>query len=290
MPFTIEQHHVLKYADDVQTAYQQDGSRLRSCVTMKPSIIGKSFSTNDVGIVEAATKDARHEQHSHQNPEHTVRWGNLIYYYNAIMLDRDDDARVLADPKNSYVTTNAMSLGRRADRTIINALGGTAITGEDRTGTQALPTAQKVAGSTSALTKAKLLTAKRILDEGEVPENDRFLAISAQGLEDLLGITEVTSSDYNTVKALVDGSLNTWIGFAIKRTELLPKGTVTANVRHAFAWHKSALVFGETTASMYSRIAKRNDMHDAWEAYAAVDIGAVRKRDKGVVQIDYLES
>lgn len=286
----IEEHHVLKYAEDVQMAYQQDSSRLRDCVEIKTSIVGKAFSTNDLGIVEAVTKDNRHEQHSHQDPEHTVRWANLIYYYNSILMDRDDDARVLANPKNKYVMTNAASLGRRADRTIINALIGTAITGEARDGTQALPTAQKVTGSTSALTKAKILTAKRLLDEAEVPESERYLAISAQGLEDLLGITEVTSSDYNTVKALVDGSLNTWIGFMIKRTELLPKGVVTTDVRQAIAWHKSALEFGETTASQYTRIAQRRDMHDAWETYAAIDIGAVRKRDKGVIELHYLEA
>jgi hypothetical protein len=287
---SIEQHHVLKYADDVQLAYQQMGSRLRDCVEVKSGIIGKSFSTNDIGIVEAQTKDSRHEVHAHQDPEHTVRWGNLVYYYNSIMMDRDDDARVLADPKNKYVTGAAASLGRRADRTIITALLGTAITGEARTGTQALPTAQKVTGSTSALTKAKILTAKRLLDEAEVPDDGRYFAISAQGLEDMLGITEVISSDYNTIKALVDGQINTWLGFNWKRTELLPKGIVTTNVRQGIAWHKMALEFGETTASQYSRIAKRTDMHDSWETYAAVDVGAVRKRDKGVVEVHWLES
>jgi hypothetical protein len=286
----IEEHHVLKYAEDVQLAYQQMGSRLRECVDVKSGIIGKSFSTNDIDVIEATTKDARHEIHAHQDPEHTVRWGNLVYYYNSVMMDRDDDARVLANPKNKYVTTAAYSLGRRADRSIITAMLGTAITGEDRTGTQALPTAQKVTGSTSALTKPKLLTAKRLLDEAEVPDDGRYLAISAQGLEDLLGITEVISSDYNTVKALVDGQVNTWLGFTFVRTELLPKGVVTTNVRQAIAWHKDALILGETTASQYSRIALRRDMHDSWETYQAIDIGAVRKRDKGVIEIHYLES
>lgn len=290
MPFGIEAHHVLKYADDVQMAYQQNASRLRDCVTVKSGLSGKSFSTNDVGVVEAQTKDSRHEQHQHQDPDHPVRWGNLVYYYNSIMMDRDDDARVLADPKNKYVMTGAASLGRKTDRVIITQGLGTAITGEDRTGTQALPSAQIVTGSTSGLTIAKLRTAKRILDQAEVPDEDRYAAISAQGLEDLLSTTEVTSADYNTVRALVNGTLNTFLGFTFKRLELLPIGSVAANVRQAMCWHKSAIELGETTASQYSRIALRRDMHDGWETYAAIDVGAVRKRDKGVVQINYLES
>ena len=212
MSFTISEHHVLKYDEDVMTAYQQEGSRLTSCVEEKMNIIGKSFSVNRLGVVEAVTKTTRHELHQHQNPEHSVRWANMVYYYNSVLMDPDDDDRVLANPKNKYVMTAAMSLGRRKDQTIIDAGLGTAITGENRAGTQALPTAQIVTGSTSGFTMTKWRTAKRILDENEVPDSDRYTAISAQGLEDLLADTTVTSADFNTVKALVNGDLNTFLG------------------------------------------------------------------------------
>ena len=288
MSFTIAEHHVLKYADDVETAYQQEGSRLRSCVEVKTGIVGKSFSVNRLGIIEAATKDSRHEQHSHQNPEHTVRWGNLVYYYNSTMMDPDDDDRVLADPRNKYVMSAASSLGRRTDNTIITAGLGTAITGEDRSGTQALPTAQIITGSTSGLTLAKLRTAKRLLDEAEVPDMDRYLACSSQGIEDLLSDSTVLSIDYMHRKPQVDGEVGQILGFTLKRLELLPIGQVSALVRQAMCWHRSAITLG-ISRDNYSRIALRRDMHDAWETYAAKDIGAVRKWDEGVVQINYLE-
>lgn len=289
MSFTVEAHHVLKYGEDVDLVFQQEGSRLRPAVEVKTGIVGKSFSTNAIGIIEAATKDSRHEQHAHQNPDHIVRWANLVYYYNSLMMDPDDDDRVLANPKNKYVMAAAMSLGRRVDRTILTAAMGTAITGEDRTGTQALPTAQIVTGSTSGLTLAKVKTAARILDENEVPAGDRFLALSAQGIEDLMGETGVTSIDFNADKPLTTGRIQQFYGFNLISTQLLPIGSVAANVRQAMAWHKSAIILGFSREN-YSRIALRHDMHDAWETYSAKDLGAVRKWDEGVVQINYLES
>lgn len=286
MAFTIEQHHVLKFDEDVKAAYQQKGSRLRPYVEVKSGFVGKSFSVNRLGTVEAATKDTRHTAHEHQNPEHSVRWGNLVYYYNSLMMDPDDDDRVLADPKNKYVTGAANSLGRKTDLVIIAAGLGTAITGEDRAGTQALPAAQKIAVGTGPLSLDKLRQAKRMLDEAEVDDDGRTAVVSAQGLEDLLAVTEINSIDYNSVKALVNGNVNTFLGFNFVRTQLLTKASTT---RSCMVFHKDAIVLG-ITRDMYNRIAQRRDMHDAWETYAATDIGAVRRWDEAVVQIDITES
>lgn len=289
MAFTIDQHHVLKYAEDVDMAYQQETSRIRPYVNIKSGIVGKSFSVNGIGVVEAATKDARHEMHSHQNPEHETRWGNLVYKYVSILMDPDDDDRVLADPRNRYVMDSASALGRDMESTIITAALGTATTGEDRSGSQALPTAQKVTGSTSGFTLTKFRQGKRILDAAEVPGSDRVLVISAQGLEDLLADTTITSIDFNGEKPLVTGRVTQFLGFTILMTELLPIGSVAANVRQGLMMHKRAVTLG-ISRDKTARIALRRDMHDAWESYCAHDIGAVRQWDEGVVEIHYLET
>lgn len=286
MAFTIEQHHVLKYDEDVKAAYQQKGSRLRPYVEIKSGFVGKSFSVNRLGTVEAATKDTRHTAHDHQNPEHTVRWGNLVYYYNSLMMDPDDDDRVLADPKNKYVMAAANSLGRKTDAVIIAAGLGSAVSQEDRTGLVALPAAQKIAVGSGPLDIVKLTQAKRMLDEAEVDDDGRTFVTSAQGLEDLLATTQITSSDYNNVKALVQGQVDTFLGFKFVRTQLLSRVSTT---RSCMAFHKDAIVLG-VTRDMYNRIAQRRDMHDAWETYAATDIGAVRRWDEGVIQVDITES
>jgi hypothetical protein len=84
----------------------------------------------------------------------------------------------------------------------------------------------------------------------------------------------------------VNGQLDTFMGFKFVRTQLCPK---TSTTRTCVAFVKDAIVLG-VTRDMYNRIAERNDMHDAWETYAATDIGAVRRFDEGVVAVDYTES
>jgi hypothetical protein len=101
-----------------------------------------------------------------------------------------------------------------------------------------------------------------------------------------LGTTQVGSYDFNSVKSLVNGQLNTFMGFTFVRTQITRKVSTT---RSCIAFHKDALVLG-ITRDMYNRIAQRRDMHDAWETYCATDIGAVRRWDEGIVQIDYTES
>jgi hypothetical protein len=282
----ISELFVVKFDEDVKAVYQQAGSRLRSYVELKSGFQGKSFSVNRMGVVEAATKDSRHEVHAHQNPDHSVRWGKMVYYYNSLMMDPDDDDRVLADPKNKYVMAAANALGRQTDRTILAAAVGTAETQEDHGGTAALPAGQIIAVGSGPMSIDKLTQTKRILDEAEVPDDGRVMAIAAQALEDLLGTTQVGSYDYNSVKSLVNGQLDTFMGFTFVRTQLCPK---TSTTRSCVAFHKDAVVLG-VTRDMYNRIAPRHDMHDAWETYAATDIGAVRRWDEGVVSVGYTES
>jgi hypothetical protein len=280
MSLFISEHHVLKFADDVMAAFQQGASRLRECVTVKGGVNGYSASFNRIQQIDAATKSARQEQHSQQNADHYVRWADLVYRYNALALDPDDEDNILANPKNVYVTSIAGALGRATDNDIQTAALGSARSGQDRTGSVALPAAQKVAAGGTGLTVAKLRSGKQILDTAEVPDTDRYLAINADGLNDLLGQTEVTSSDYASVKALVQGDVNAFLGFNVVRTEKVP-------ALKAIMWHKSAIGLA-ISRDQNIRIAMRHDMHDAWEAYGAMHFGAVRIEDTGVVEISFV--
>ena len=65
-----------------------------------------------------------------------------------------------------------------------------------------------------------MLDAKKILDENETdPEETRYLVCTANQLSDFLNIAEVKSSDYNSIKALVQGEVDTYLGFKFIRSE-----------------------------------------------------------------------
>jgi hypothetical protein len=139
-------------------------------------------------------------------------------------------------------------------------------------------------GSTanSGLTLAKISRAKKLLDEQEVDDGDRYFAHSSQQLQDMLLVDKMTSEDYASVKALVDGKIDRFLGFKFVRTELLTRNTST-DVRTCFAWHKSGIKFAEGGRNTHmDMLPSRRHCKQIRGVYRC---GAVRTENEKVVRI-----
>jgi N4-gp56 family major capsid protein len=151
-------------------------------------------------------------------------------------------AKVNFDERQELVQVLGNAIGRRQDQLILDAL--TAATG---TGT----VSNDIGGTDTNLNVAKLRDAKRQLDRANVPPEGRHIILHASGLASLLSETSVTSSDFNTVKALVSGEINTFLGFTFHvmgdRTEggLIIDSSLD---RVSFAFHKDAIGYAEGIA------------------------------------------
>ena len=133
----------------------------------------------------------------------------------------------------------------------------------------------------SGLTIGKLRRAKFILDSNEVDEEEeRIIVVSARQLQDLLRTVEATSADYNTVRALVDGNVNTFMGFKFRRTQLLG---LTSTVRSCYAYVKSGIVLAERGLKTYMDV--RTDLSHSLQIRSVASLGAVRMEEKKVVEI-----
>ena len=190
-----------------------------------------------------------------------------------------------------------MALGRRADEHIIAAATGASLTGHSGTTSVALPAGQKLAvtlGHASGITNAgmsieKLLGAKQILDQNEVVENaQRFIAVRAQQITDLLLTTEVTSRDYNNVQALVRGDVDSFIGFTFKRLELLAH-VASTDITTCFAWSEKGILLA-TGCDIKSRITEESTKNYATQVWSKMYRGATRMEEKQVVEIPCDES
>jgi hypothetical protein len=105
-------------------------------------------------------------------------------------------------------------------------------------------------------------------------------------MEDLLNTTEVTSADYASVKSLVKGEINTFMGFDFVHTELVP---IASTTRSAIAWAKGGLLLA-VAPDIETAVERRWDKRGSVYVYASAGAGAVRMQEKKVVQIDCLES
>ena len=274
---------VQQYRSGVELLVQQKGSRLRNAVRVETGVVGKNAYFDQIGSTAAVERTSRHADTPQIDTPHARRRVTLRDFEWADLIDDQDKIRTLNEFQSPYQMAAAAALGRSMDDVLIEAATATAYTGETGSTSESFDTANyQIASASTGLTIAKLITAKKMLDEAENdPDEPRYLALSAEQVEDLLNTTEVKSADYNTVKSLVQGQINTFLGFEFIRTERL--GTVSSE-RGVLAWSKSALLLA-TGKDMTTRISERPDKSYATQVYACMTIGATRMRSNGIVRI-----
>lgn len=277
---------VQQYSANVQMLSQQMGSRLRDAVRVE-SMTGKNAFFDQVGVAVAQKRTTRHADTPQMDTPHARRRVSLVDYEYADLIDDQDKVRMLIDPTSSYAQAAAAAMGRAMDDEIITAALGTAYTGETGSTSTTLPAAQQIANGGTDLTVAKLRQAKKILDLSDVdPSIPRYIAVGPDQVENLLSDTNVTSSDFNTVKALVQGEVNQFMGFQFIMTNRLSK---SGNIRSCFAWAEDglALAIGK---DVNARIDERADKGYATQVYYCMSVGSTRMEEAKVVQIDCDES
>ncbi len=275
---------VQQYSANVQLLSQQMGSLLRDKVRVE-SVTGKNAFLDQVGSVTAVEKTSRHSDTPQIDTPHARRRLSLADYEFADLIDQNDKVRLLIDPTSSYAQAAAMAMGRAIDDVIITAALGTAYTGE--TGSTSTANANQIVHASAGLNITKLRTAKQTLDLSDVdPSIPRYIIVSPRQISDLLNITEVTSSDFNTVKALANGEINTYLGFNFIVSNRLALSSTTRSCI-AFAQDGLALGIGK---DVNARIDERADKSYATQVYYCMSIGATRMEEDKVVEVQCTES
>lgn len=283
MSFQITEAFIEQYSANFLTLAQQKESRLEGCVTIESGIVGASKAVERIGASDAYSITTRHGDTQYVETPHSRRWLDLADYGWADLVDEMDKIKALIDPTSPYLMAGVQALNRKKDDVIISALGASARTG---TGTTAFPSAQQIVHGSAGMTVAKLRSAKQLLDEAEVDDMDRFIIMTAEQINNLLGDSTVTSAEYNTVKALVNGELNSFMGFNFIRSERLPKASTT---RSCYAFHKSGLTLG-IGKDIVTSIDILPTKNMSAQVYARMSLGAVRLEEARVVEVQCTET
>lgn len=272
---------VQQYKSNLLVLAQQKGSRLRNTVRVE-SVTGTAAFFDRLGATAAVARTTRHGDTPLVDSPHSRRRVTLAPYEWADLIDQSDKVRLLIEPTSEYAVNAANAMGRTMDDILIAAASGLAYTGVDGSGTQAITL--QVAAAATNLTLTKLLATKEALDEGEVDGDDRYFIVSPKMLTSLLGTTEVKSADYNSVKALVMGQIDTFLGFKFIMSNRLA-ANATANGHLALAYQRRAMLLA-IGADVKTEIGPRADKSYSTQVYVSMDLGATRIEDAGVVEID----
>tara|TARA_B100000214_G_scaffold363869_1_gene329828 strand:- start:304 stop:1164 length:861 start_codon:yes stop_codon:yes gene_type:complete len=282
MSVQITTAFVEQYKSNVFHLAQQKGSKLRDAVRTE-SIVGKSHFFERIGSTAAVKRTSRHADTPRVDTPHSRRKVTMDDYDWADLIDDSDKVRLLISPQSEYAKAGAYAMGRTMDDVIIAAATGNAFGGVSGGSTIALPAGQKIAHGSTGLTIAKLISAKETLDAANVdPDEARVLVCSAKQISDLLGTTQITSADFNSVKALVQGDIDTFMGFKFIRSERL--GTDSNGNRQVLAFTNSSigLALGK---DIQTKISERADKNYSTQVYLCMTIGATRVEDEKVVEI-----
>ena len=275
-----------QFATNVQLLSQQTGSILRGGVS-EESVTGEKAFFDQVGAAAAVKRTSRHGDTPLVDTPHSRRMVTMDSYEWADLIDDADKVRMLIDPTSTYARAAAAAMGRAMDDAIIEAATGTAKTGKSGSTSTSMLAAHQIANGSADLTLAKLIEAKKILDLASVdPSIPRHIAVGPDQIEALLNSTTVTSSDFNTVKALVQGEINTFMGFQFHVSTRLAK---SGNIRTCFAWAEDGIKMAMGKDVM-SRIEERADKSYSTQVYYCATFGATRMEEEKVVQIDCDES
>lgn len=282
MSFEITTAFVQQYSDNIQLMAQQKGSRLRNAVFVKDGVRGKTYYHDAINQTAAQKRTNRHADTPLISTPHDRTMVTLLDYDWADLIDDLDKVKLLADPTSPYVQAGAYAMGRAMDQAIIDVAVGTRYSGESGGTSTAIGSSQQIANGSTGFTVSKLLSAKKILDKSNDLESKRHITIDANGVADLLNEAEVKSSDYNTVKALAAGQVNTFMGFEFHQTELL---TTASSVTTYFGWIEDGLILA-IGQDIKGSIDKRTDKNNAMQPYFGMSIGASRTEEKKVCQLD----
>ena len=282
MSVQITTAFVEQYKSNVFHLAQQKGSKLRDAVRTE-SIVGKSHFFERIGSTAAVKRTSRHADTPRVDTPHSRRKVTMDDYDWADLIDDTDKVRLLISPQSEYAKAGAYAMGRTMDDAIIAAATGNAFGGVSGGSTIALPAGQKIAHGSTGLTIAKLISAKEKLDAANVdPDEARTLVCSAKQISDLLGTTQITSADFNSVKALVQGDIDTFMGFKFIRSERLGLDGNSNRQVLAFTNTSMGLALGK---DIQTKISERADKNYSTQVYLCMTIGATRVEDEKVLEI-----
>ena len=267
-----------QFDSEVLHEYQGMGS-LRTTVTVRTGVVGDTYKFRSMGRGLARQRGATQTDVIPMDVSHGLQTCTLENWVAPEYTDIFDDVEVNFQERTELAQTIAGAITRREDQLIIDALDGA--------GAYAGTVTIAIGGAATDLNPAKLRRASRYLNAKGVPQSGRFIVIGALQLEALLGNTEATSSDFNTVKALVNGEINAFVGFQFRLIEdrSSEEGgiTVAAGVRDCFAYHSTSTGYasGIDPRTEVNYIAQKV----SWLANGLVKAGAVARNTNGIVKV-----
>ena len=225
------------FDSEVHQAYQ-GSAQLQNVCRMRTGVVGNTVNFPKIGKGQATLRNPGTDVVPLNSSFTSVNVSMSDYSaseYSDIFLQ----TKINFDERRELAQVVGSAIGRRQDQIIIDAIN-TASAGT----TVAKTVVTSGSAAASNLNVGKILAAKKALDAGNVPPTDRHFVIHANNLSGLLGDERAISADFNSIRALVSGEINSYLGFQFHVIGDRDEGGLSidgSNDRTCFAFHQSAM-------------------------------------------------
>jgi hypothetical protein len=282
MSYLVPANHVVTFNGNVSYLSQQKSSKLAGTVRNE-GLKGKKQSFDRLGPTMPSKRQGRHSDTVLQNTPHDRRWVSAETWDWADMVDDIDKLKMLYDPTNPYAINAGMGFARLKDDVIIQAAFDTAYSGEDGLTAVAWPSSQQIVHNSTNLTLAKLNIAREMRETADVDEDEEWvMVVGPKQMTSLLGTTEIKSVDYNNVKALVQGQVDSFMGFRFIRTNRLLLDA--SGYTRCLSYCSSGIILA-TPQEINTTIGPRPDKNNNTQIHCTSTLGAARMEEAKVIEI-----
>ena len=283
MAQSITNAFVTLFDAEVKQAYQGESSLL-NCVRLRQGVQGNTYKFPKLGKGSATARIPQTDV-TPLNVTYSQVTASMSDYNAAEYSDIFHQAKVNFDERQELVQVVSKAIGRRMDQLIIDGLDAAS-----SPSTVAKTVVTSGSAAASNLNVGKLIAAKKSLDAKNVPFDDRHIVVHANNLSGLLGDERAISGDFATVKALVSGEINTFLGFRFYILGDRDEGglPLSTNDRTCYAFHRSSI-------GMAVNMAQKTEINYVPEKTSFLvnsmfSAGAVAIDDEGIVKITCDES
>lgn len=275
MAISLSNAFVTLFDAEVKQAYQGK-AMLVGAVRQRRGVEGSSVKFPKVGKGVATARvtqtDVTPMNVGFSNVTCTLQDWNAAEYSDIF-----SQAKVNFDERSELSQVVGAAIGRRQDQLILDALSAASSTGT---------VANSIGGANTNMNISKLREAAKILNAKNVPSDGRHIIIHANSLASMLEQTSVTSSDFNSVKALVQGEISTFMGFQFHILGDRTEGGLPidgSNDRTLYAFHSQAIGYAEGIApkTEINYIPEKT----SWLVNALFSAGSVAIDSEGIVKI-----
>jgi len=277
------------FDSQVKIAYASAGVNLAETVKKKVNKGVKTFQFPKMGTGVAQVRQSQ-TMVKLMNITHSNATATAIGFEAAEFTDIFDDAETNIDERKELAEIVRDAINRRSDQITIDAW---------EVATPNIVVDVNEGGASTGLNVAKLIAGLKDMDANEVgtaqdggAAMDRFFAGHTDGKASMLAQTEVTSIDFNSVKTLVNGQVDTFLGIKFKWIGNRAEGGLgkTGNTRRNFLYHggmRGSTGFGMVMDTPVN--VTFENLFGSWLTVQRFDAGAVVIDEVGLVEIETFE-